>query len=100
MLGPQSRFRLILFCSLLLSPLSYSQSFTPGNLVLLRIGDGIQTLSSSGNTLFVDQYSTSGALMSSVSVPDTGGGALLLSGASGSEGALTRSLDRSLLVLA
>ena len=100
MFGPQSWFRLILFCSLLLSSLTYSQSFTPGNLALLRVGDGTQVLTNSGNSLFVDQYTTGGALVSSVPVPDTGTGGLLLSGASGSEGGLTRSLDRSMLILA
>jgi len=76
----------------------HAQSFTPGNLVVFRIGDGTEALTNSGNTIFVDQYSPSGGLVNSTAVPDTGGGALILSGVSGSEGGLTRSMDRSLLV--
>src|SRR5580765_5453988 len=78
----------------------HAQSFTPGNLAVLRIGDGTQALTNSGNTIFVDQYTPSGGLVGSTAVPDTGGGTLLLSGVSGSEGGLTRSMDRSLLVFA
>jgi hypothetical protein len=92
-------FLLLLALSRLLSSLGVSQSFTPGNLSVLRVGNGAEALVSSGNSLFVDQYSTAGAFVSSVALPDTGSDALLLSGASSSEGGFTRSLDRSLLVL-
>jgi hypothetical protein len=77
-----------------------SQWFTPGNLAVLRVGNGTETLVSSGNSLFVDQYTTGGTLVNSVTVPDTGSGALLVSGASSSEGGLTRSLDNTLVILA
>src|SRR5262249_30437660 len=88
-----------LFTSVLLVLAGYSQSFTPGNLGILRIGNGTETLVSSGNSLFVDQYTTSGTFVNSIALPDSGSDALLLSGASGSEGGLTRSMDRSLLVI-
>jgi hypothetical protein len=73
--------------------------FTPGNLVVLRLGDGTQTLTNSGNTVFVDQYQTDGQLVNSVRLPDSGPTALILSGAAGSEGGLTRSLDRTVMAL-
>src|SRR5579862_124126 len=82
-----------------LAAIANAQSFTPGNLAVLRIGDGTQTLSSSGNSLFVDQYTPAGALANTVTIPDTGGQALLASGTASSEGGLTRSMDRSELVL-
>jgi hypothetical protein len=88
-----------LFTSVLLVLAGYSQSFTPGNLAILRIGNGTETLVSSGNSLFVDQYTTAGAFVNSIALPDSGSDALLLSGASGSEGGFTRSMDRSLLVI-
>lgn len=84
---------------LVLATCANAQSFTPGNLAVLRIGDGTQTLSSSGNSLFVDQYTPAGALVNSVPIPDTGAQALLASGTASSEGGLTRSMDRSELVL-
>ncbi len=74
-----------------------AQSFNPGNLVVLRLGDGTQTLVNSGNTVFLDQYTTNGALINSLTVPDNGANALIISGTAGSEGGLTRSADRTTL---
>jgi hypothetical protein len=67
----------------------HAQSFTPGNLAVLRIGNGTEALTNSGNTIFVDQYSPSGGLINSTPAPDSGADALIVSGASGSEGGLT-----------
>lgn len=100
MLGLPIRFPLLVSFGFLFVRFSLAQSFTPGNLAVLRVGDGTQTLVSSGNTLFLDQYSTGGSLLSTINIPDTGAGALLISGASSSEGGLTRSSDFSLLILA
>jgi hypothetical protein len=77
-----------------------AQSFDPGNLVVLRLGDGSQTLVSSGNTVFLDQYTTNGGLINSVTIPDSGANALIVSGTAGSEGGLTRSADRTMLTFA
>jgi hypothetical protein len=77
-----------------------AQSFVSGNLAVVRVGDGAQALVSSGNTVFVDQFTISGQLVSTVTVPDTAGEALILSGTAGSEGQLTRSLDGLVLAIA
>src|SRR5208337_78960 len=74
--------------------------FAPGNLAVLRVGDSSQTLTNSGNTLFIDQFTPTGALVNSVAVPDSGDSALLVSGVASSEGELARSLDRALLAFA
>jgi hypothetical protein len=74
--------------------------FVPGNLAVLRVGDSSQTLTNSGNTVYIDQFTPTGALVNSVAVPDSGDSALLVSGAASSEGELARSLDRTLLALA
>jgi hypothetical protein len=71
--------------------------FIPGNLAVLRCGDGTQTLVHSGNTVFIDQYRTNGALVNSTSIPDSGPHSLILSGVAGSEGGLTRSMDATVL---
>lgn len=84
---------------LVLTACADAQSFTPGNVAVLRIGDGIQTLTNAGNALFVDQYTPAGALVNTLPIPDTGAQALLASGTASSEGGLTRSMDRSELVL-
>ena len=100
MLAAKFRFPLLVIFVSFCAPPVLAQSFTPGNLAVLRVGDGTQTLVGSGNTLFLDQYSTAGSLLSTINVPDSGAGALLISGASSSEGGLTRSSDFSLLILA
>ncbi len=70
------------------------------NLVVVRLGDGTQTLTTSGNSIFLDQFDTSGNFVDTMKVPDTGPMAVVMSGASFVEGYLTRSLDHSLLCLA
>src|SRR5690349_14827277 len=75
------------------------QVFQPGNLVLLRLGDNTQTLVNSGNTIYLDGYNRSGALLTSVRLPDNGSTSLILSGTAGTEGGLTRSLDGRLLAV-
>jgi hypothetical protein len=74
--------------------------FTPGNLAVLRVGDGAESLGSHGNSVFIDQFTTGGTLVGSVAIPDDAANALLVSGSATSEGALTRSADGRLFVLA
>ncbi|HTY85878.1 MAG TPA: CotH kinase family protein [Candidatus Acidoferrum sp.] len=74
--------------------------FSPGNLAVLRLGDGAESLSSHGNSGFIDQFTTNGLLVGTIALPDNGPNALIISGSANSEGALTRSADRRLLTLA
>jgi hypothetical protein len=74
-------------------------AFTAGNLAVLRIGDGTTNLASSGNSVFIDQFTTNGALAGSIAIPDNATNALIISGSASSEGALTRSADGRLLVI-
>lgn len=75
-------------------------AFFSSNLAVLRLGDGAQTLTSSGNTLFLDQIAPSGAYVSSMALPDSGSSALLISGVATSEGYMTLSGDGRLLAIA
>jgi hypothetical protein len=79
---------------------SSASPFLAGNLAVLRVGDGVETLGSSGNSIFIDQFTTNGLLAGSVTVPDESSNALLVSGSASSEGALTRSPDGRLLIFA
>lgn len=72
----------------------------PSNLVVLRVGDGAQTLINSGNTLFLDQLTPNGGYVSTMSLPDSGDSALLISGVATTEGFMTRSSDGRLLAIA
>ena len=78
---------------------TFSQ-FNPGNLAVLRLGDGVQSLSSHGNSVFFDQFTTNGTLVGSIGILDNDTNALIISGSASSEGALTRSADGRLLTLA
>jgi len=78
---------------------SSGTAFTAGNLAVLRIGDGSETLASSGNSVFIDQFTTNGTLAGSVAIPDNATNALIASGSASSEGALTRSADGRLLII-
>jgi len=69
------------------------------NLVVLRLGDGAQTLINSGNTLFLDQFTSAGSYLSTMFIPDQGASALLISGVASSEGYMTRSADGRILAI-
>jgi hypothetical protein len=72
----------------------------PSNLVVLRVGDGAQTLTNSGNTLFLDQFASNGVYVSTMALPDSGPSSLLISGVATSEGYMTLSGDGRLLAVA
>jgi hypothetical protein len=75
-------------------------TFFPSNLVVLRVGDGAQTLINSGNTLFLDQFASNGAYVSTMALPDNGASSLLISGVASSEGYMTLSGDGRFLAVA
>jgi len=79
---------------------SSSPPFVAGNLAVLRVGDGSKSLSSHGNSIFIDQFTTNGTLVGSIAIPDNATNALLISGSASSEGALGRSADGRLLIFA
>jgi hypothetical protein len=59
-----------------------AQFFTNGNLAVLRIGGPGQYVSTSdnGNSVSIDQYTTSGTLVSSLAIPSNGPNALIMDG--------------------
>ena len=76
--------------------------FTPGNLAVYRVGDGVSGLANSGNAVFIDEYTPNGDLVQSIALPVDGNGAnhpLIASGTASSEGMLTRSADGHYLVV-
>jgi beta-lactamase superfamily II metal-dependent hydrolase len=79
----------------------HGAAFTPGNLVIYRQGDGAAALGSTGTAIFLDEYTTAGALVQSIAVPTTTVGAqrrVVCSGSATSEGFLTRSADGQYVV--
>jgi hypothetical protein len=43
---------------------------------VLRVGDGTESLSSHGNSVFIDQFTTNGTLVGSIAIPDNATNAL------------------------
>ena len=77
-------------------------SFTPGNIVVYRVGNGAAALSGSSAAGFLDEYTPTGTLVQSIALPTADAGAnqtLTDSGSATSHGLINRSADgRYLLV--
>ena len=86
----------------LLSSAAWGQSaFTPGNLVVLQIGDGSGLVANQSIDVSLVEYTTSGTVVQTIAVPDGGTGTgLSVSGSSTSESHLSRSVDGRYLVFA
>lgn len=54
---------------------------SPANLIVARVGDGAQPLSSgAGNTIYLDQYTADGTYISTIMVPNAGAPSLIVPG--------------------
>jgi hypothetical protein len=76
-------------------------AFTPGDLVVYRVGNGVNTLSSNGNVVFLDEYTTNGTFVQSVPLPGSQTGsnsAFVASGTAVSEGGLSLSTNGEYLL--
>src|SRR5262249_17571744 len=62
----------------------YAASFTSGNLVVYRVGDGSAALGSGATAVFLDEYTPGGVLVQSIALPTTISGANRRLTASGS----------------
>jgi hypothetical protein len=86
---------LLTIVSLFFVSLIFAQaSFTPGNLVIYRVGDGVSSLANTGNPIFIDEYTPTGSLVQSIAAPTTVSGSnkqCIASGTATSEGLITRS---------
>lgn len=80
----------------------FAAPFTPGNVVVYRIGSGTGTLLTTGAPVFADEYSPTGSLVQSIALPTTASGGqkqLIAGGTSTSEGLLSRSANGQYLAL-
>ncbi|MCI1190002.1 T9SS type A sorting domain-containing protein [Hymenobacter sp. DH14] len=76
-------------------------AFTPGNLAVVRVGDGSAALTSAATAEFVDEYTLGGALVRSIALPTADNGnvrAFTNSGTATSDN-ITRSADGRYLLL-
>jgi hypothetical protein len=77
--------------------------FLPGHIAVLRAGDGVFDLRLRQSPVFLDQYDPANAGSGpsfTVAIPTNGPNSFFLNGHAGSEGDLTRSVDRKLLAFA
>jgi hypothetical protein len=95
---------------LVLVSFASAADFTPGNVVVVRVGNGVTALSSAAAPVFLDEYNRSGTLVQSVALPTADSGSnskFALSGGNdtgktgaGAEGPLALSTDRRFVTLA
>lgn len=77
--------------------------FMPGNLVVVRMGDGAASLNNSATAVFLDEYTPGGALVQTIAMPTSAVGTnlpLTNSGTATSEGFLSLSQDGNYLISA
>src|SRR5580704_5387027 len=80
----------------------FAAAFTAGNIVIYRVGDGTQTLTNIGNTVFLDEYTQAGTWVQSIMMPTNWYGAnapLIGDGSDFAEGLMTRSEDGRFIAL-
>jgi hypothetical protein len=86
---------------LLFVPCVLAAPFSPGNLIIYRVGTGTGGLLTSAAAVFLDEYSPAGSLVQSIPLPTAVAGAhrrLTASGTATSEGSIQRSADQRFLV--
>src|SRR5207249_8975217 len=69
------------------------------NLIVLRQGDGVETIFTRGDSIFLDQLTPSGNYVNTVTIPDSGPSALIQDGTAAQAGYLNLTLDKRQLVL-
>ncbi len=83
------------------APAGTAAAFTPGNVAVVRVGDGSATLTTAATAEFVDEYTLSGTRVQSIAMPTADNGnvrAFTNSGTATSDN-LTRSADGRYLLL-
>ncbi len=95
---------LLIFAALASMPVcAQNPRFLPNHLAVLQAGDGVVSLKLKQAPIFIDQYDTAGlntAPSFAARIPTNGAGSFFFNGHAATEGGLTRSADRQLLVFA
>jgi hypothetical protein len=84
-----------------LTPGAQASALTPGNLVVVRMGDGSAALTSASTAVFLDEYTPAGVLVQSIPLPTAVSGTngpFTNSGTATSEGFLNLSADGRYLI--
>ncbi|MCU1347361.1 MAG: polymorphic outer membrane protein, partial [Acidobacteria bacterium] len=92
---------LLLIAAVSIAPPALAAAFTPGNIVVYRVGTGAAALGSTATAVFVDEYTTAGAFVQSIAMPTAVAGAQrrLTAAGTSAEGFVNRSVDGQYLLL-
>ena len=97
-LHPRLLPALLTLTALSATPRADAAPFTPGNLAVVRLGDVVPALSAIAAPVFIDEYTTAGALVQSIAIPSVAGSPMLtMAGSATSEGGLMRSPNGAVL---
>jgi hypothetical protein len=80
------------------NPQALASAFTPGDLVVYRVGDGTGGLGNTATAVFLDEYTPLGTFVQSVPLPTTGDTALTAVGNDTTEGIMSLSQNGGLLL--
>src|SRR5919107_3440865 len=98
-----TKLRACLASLLIMSPaMAPAAPFTPGNIVVVRVGDGSAALTSAATATFLLEYTPAGVLVQTIALPTAAAGTnsiLTNTGSSTSDAVLTRSANGAYLVL-
>ena len=92
----------LLFLSCLWPMIGTAAPFTPGNIVVMRVGDGTASLSSAATAAYLQEYTPAGVLVQTIPLPTAVSGnnrILTVAGSSSTDGGLTRSANGAYLVM-
>ena len=95
-------YSFLFFIVLFVSKTIAQSPFTTGNLVVFKVGNGTDTLSSAGTAVNIDEYTKAGSYVRSHALPTILAGAnkrIIASGSAASEGQITRSTDNHFLLV-
>ncbi len=87
---------------LLVSIAALAGPFTPGNIVVVRVGNGAAALSNAAAPVFLEEYTIGGGLVQTIPMPEITVGAnrrFTMSGTSTSDGSINLSVDRGYLTI-
>ncbi len=93
---------LLVTAALVATGLLNAAAFTPGSIVVYRIGDGTTALSAASAPVFLDEYSPAGVLIQSIALPTAASGsnqAFTSAGNATSEGYMNLALQGRYLVM-
>ncbi|MDB6122213.1 MAG: hypothetical protein JWQ71_1206 [Pedosphaera sp.] len=89
--------------------ISNNLTLARSNLMVIRVGDGAQSLILNGNSMYIDQFKTTGTYVNTITIPESGSSSMITIGLNNVDGGnsgsisgsgLTRSKDQRFIVMA